>query len=83
MCNEGMLRKLGPTVSLTTFFVSVWDLLSLALCVEIPADMHKQTIRFFNHEVIGISISKVVSLSFRSLIVHPCASTRRLTMASP
>jgi hypothetical protein len=33
LCNEGMLRKLGPTGSLTTFIDMVCDLLSLAFYV--------------------------------------------------
>jgi hypothetical protein len=41
LCNEGMLRKLGPTGSLTTYIRAVLNLLSLPLCVEISADMHQ------------------------------------------
>ena len=45
LCNEGMLRKLGPTGSLTTHVSRVRDLLSLPLCVETRFDMHKQSSR--------------------------------------
>jgi hypothetical protein len=46
LCNEGMLRKLGPTDSLTTFILVVRDLLSLPLCVESSTDMHHHTSRY-------------------------------------
>ena len=46
LCNEGMLRKLGPTGSLTTHIGGVRDLLSLPLCVEFTFDMHHQASRY-------------------------------------
>ena len=40
LCNEGMLRKLGPTVSLTTYFPRILNLLSLLIYVIFVDDMH-------------------------------------------
>ena len=45
LCNEGMLRKQGPTDSLTTYDVSIWNLLSLPFCVEIGIVMYDSTNR--------------------------------------
>ena len=67
LCNEGMLRKQGPTDSLTTYVILFWDLLSLTLPVEIFHDMHFGAYRYN----FGIVISKTVVRESSNLIVHP------------
>ncbi len=46
LCNEGMLRKQGPTDSLTTQVTNEPSLLSLPLYVRMDHDMHGKSNRY-------------------------------------